>query len=469
MEYMRLSIRILIFSFLLNFLISDILKAQDIDCLDCHDNLIENSIHFENLECQDCHVDIDNEDHIDKGAVKVSCADCHEEYSNLVKKDIHHRLKTKVKNAPDCITCHDSHEIKSPSLSTNKTRDYCSQCHESIVLANPYHSEAVENETCFECHESEEHIPLLNQSVHKELNCADCHNYISHNLEGHPDNIEKLQTADCYLCHTDIANVHRESIHGISLLEGVNEAAQCWNCHGSHSILNIDDPNSMVYPVNLAATCGECHDNPEFEEKFVLTHKQPGKMYSLSVHGILLKKEGNGAPNCSSCHGVHDIKSKVQSGSKISSFNIPNTCGKCHKDVTEEYKESIHWIYAKKGAKFSPVCNDCHSEHSIHAVNVANKALEIKKLQEKTCMICHQSEILAERYGLSGAEPKQYQDSYHGLAVVRGDEEAAMCVDCHGAHNILPENFPKSTVNQANVTQTCLKCHDDATNIFAMS
>ncbi len=444
--------------------------AQEFKCGDCHENLIQKSVHNEAIGCQDCHQDIKDESHTEKkNYKKVKCETCHEEYGTLVKSDIHHRLKGKVKNPPDCKICHGTHEIKTPPKDNSlKVKEYCSKCHTSMVLANPYHSKVVDGNKCISCH-TQNGYTKLPQSVHKNLECADCHNFISHNLTNHPKNLKYTQKADCYLCHSKIAKEHRESIHGISLSEGVDEAAMCWNCHGSHEIKKVKDPASSVYPKNLGNTCGTCHDNPKIVEKFSFSIKNPGTLYSNSVHGMLVAKGRLDAATCSLCHGVHDIKNRVQPGSKISAFNVPETCGQCHQEIVNEYEKSIHWIRAKQGVREAPVCNDCHNEHSIHAVNTIDKKLDAKKLQQKTCMVCHEDPRMAERFGGTGNQAKQYEDSYHGLAVSRGDKEAAMCIDCHGVHKILPKQNPESTVNAANVTATCKKCHQEATETFSKS
>lgn len=450
------------------FLFVEKTTAQDFNCLDCHDNVIEKSVHNEIIGCQDCHADVKDEEHIEKKPQKVNCGTCHEEYTGLVNADIHHRLK--IKNPPSCSTCHGNHEIQSPPKENKqKVKEICSKCHTSAILANPYHTKAIGNQQCYACHKDVDTRITLPSSVHKNLQCADCHNYISNNLAKHPQNVTATQKADCYLCHGDIAKIHRESIHGISLREGIDEAAKCWDCHGSHDIKKVNNESSKVHPKNLAATCGSCHDNPDFAKKFDIAIPQPGKMYSKSVHGILVKEGNANAPTCKTCHGVHDIKNKIQPGSKISTFNTPQTCGECHKEIVEEYEQSIHWIRAKKGFREAPVCDDCHSEHSINAINTADKREEAKKIQEKTCIACHENPRISERFGKDGSQAKQYQDSYHGLAVMRGDKDAAMCVDCHSVHKILPKDHEASSVNPANVTETCKKCHEDATPVFSQS
>ena len=447
-------------------------QAQQFNCLDCHENVIQKSVHNEAIDCQSCHQDIVDESHADnKDKIKkVQCQSCHDDKLQSMQNDIHRRLKGKVKNPPDCKKCHGTHEVqKPPVVNSVKAKMYCNKCHTSMVVANDYHSTLVAKNKCLSCHKNVDTKLTLPSSVHKNLQCADCHNYISNNLANHPKNVKATQKADCYICHSEIAKEHRESIHGISLHEGIDEAAKCWNCHGSHNIKHVKNPSSLVYPKNLATTCGKCHDDPKMVQKFGFGIKNPGFMYSHSVHGKLVQQGKLDAANCSICHGTHDIKNRVQQGSKISSFNVPQTCGQCHQKIAEEFETSIHWIRAKKGVRESPVCNDCHNEHSIEAVNTVDKKAEAKLIQEKTCVVCHTNPRIAERYGVEAGNVKQYQDSYHGLAVMRGDKDAAMCVDCHSVHSILPKSHPASTVNPANVTATCKKCHATATETFSQS
>ncbi|MGK5090707.1 cytochrome b/b6 domain-containing protein [Deltaproteobacteria bacterium TL4] len=476
---------IVAFSF---FLLTSKAQGQTYDCVgECHKNEVIPPIHKE-ITCQECHTNVD-EKHEDENvtAELVTCASesCHKDRIDEMNYGIHQRLKGQVTDdLPTCVTCHNDHAMTAPSKSKNKVADYCETCHENILLVNSFHFEKfIPAKTCMEdCHESDEiqYEKELATSTHKMFTCMDCHHYVATHLEEHEgEDVPFTQTADCYLCHKKEALEHRDSIHGISLKEGVNEAAQCWNCHGSHNILPVKDENNSVFRTKLAETCGKCHDNPEFVEKFSMSIKQPGKMYAQSVHGKLIEKgkmklsvaegEEKEIATCVLCHGVHDIKNRVQPNSKISVYNVPQTCGKCHEKVTEEYQRSIHWIRAKKGVREAPVCNDCHSEHSVEAINTLDKKLEMKKIQEETCLQCHQNPLLAKRYSLSGGEANQYKDSYHGLAVMRGDKDAAMCIDCHNVHEILPQKHPNSSVNPNNVMKTCNGCHPRATPLFSQS
>lgn len=449
--------------------LSTITYSQDFNCLDCHENVVEKSVHIQDNSCQGCHKDVVDEEHIETGVKKVNCGTCHTDISRSFTNDIHVRFN--VKNPPSCITCHGTHEIqKAPIAGNQKIKQYCSQCHTSMILTSNYHKSASFTESnCYSCHKSVNVKITLPSSVHKNLICSDCHTNFERFTADHSKTLKKSQIADCSQCHADIAKEHKESIHGIALQDGIDESATCWDCHGSHDVKHVKMESSRVHPKNLASTCGHCHDNPELAKKFGIGIPTPGMMYSNSVHGKLVQEGRMDAATCSMCHGVHNIKNKVQPSSKISAFNIPETCGQCHEQAAKDYQQSIHWIRAKKGFRESPVCDDCHSEHSIQAVTTVNQRIEARKLQEKTCIVCHENPRIAERFGKSGTQARSYQDSYHGLAVMRGDTKAAMCVDCHHVHKILPSDHPESTVNVANVQATCQTCHPNASQVFSQS
>lgn len=464
--------------------------TQD-DCLICHEDqslsyerygkkvsLFVNGERFANsvhggFDCDDCHTgfvadDLPHKEGID--IYRVDCADCHEEIYSIVQNDVHHRLIERVKNPPECIDCHGYHYVKPPEMSPNKAREYCSSCHETKLLMRPFHTvQDVSKNPCADCHETEDFLPQLSKSVHHDLICSDCHSAIGSKLDNHPANLDKVEIASCYVCHKEQADEHKESIHGISLGEGVLEAATCWDCHGTHDILPVENPDSRVSNGNLGHTCGVCHDDPKFAEKFNLISVRSGLRFEDSFHYTLIAQGKEMDMNCSTCHGVHNIKNRIQPGSTISAYNLNETCGQCHADVVHEYKNSIHWIGAKKGLRVAPVCSDCHSEHSPRAKELAEGTFSVKQFQEEVCISCHQDPILTARLGLSQDEAYSYQDSYHGLAVKRNDPRAAYCIDCHNVHDILPQNHPQSSVSKENVLATCQKCHPNATQIFAES
>jgi predicted CXXCH cytochrome family protein len=57
---------------------------------------------------------------------------------------------------------------------------------------------------------------------------------------------------------------------------------------------------------------------------------------------------------------------------------------------------------------------------------------------------------------------EKYQNSIHGKITARGDRHVAQCITCHGVHDIVAVNNPKSPVYPLNIPNTCNKCHGNA-------
>lgn len=456
---------------------SKTLAQTNEDCLMCHaDQGIEVALAkspHKKASCISCHKDaaVAEFPHADD-LKKVNCGSCHKDKQAQVQNDIHSKLKKiPVAKKPTCQVCHGSgHSVIPTSTLSNKSKQICGKCHSDNKLISKYHVTDSDTELkCSNCHIKQPYKTLLSKSVHSGLSCSNCHSYAANNPKEHRLKKGERVAADCYVCHPNIAAEHKESIHGLSILEGMKEAAHCWDCHGSHSITAISSSQSKVSSKKIEHTCGKCHDNPAFNDKHVSTVKQPGKKYATSVHGKLVAAGSKTAPTCATCHGVHNIKNRVQENSMISATGITDVCIKCHKQITEEYTKSIHWLAVKKGIRNAPTCNDCHSEHEIFAINTNSRRQEIKRMQEYTCLTCHNNLLLAYRYNINQRNVNSYQDSYHGLAVMHGDDKAAMCIDCHGMHKILPKYHHESSVNPDNIVSTCKKCHTKATAEFAKS
>ncbi|HUU85529.1 MAG TPA: hypothetical protein VM243_18675 [Phycisphaerae bacterium] len=79
------------------------------------------------------------------------------------------------------------------------------------------------------------------------------------------------------------------------------------------------------------------------------------------------------------------------------------------------------------------------------------------------CGNCHADVERMNPYGLRTDQLSRYWTSGHGKALKeRGDERVAVCVDCHGWHDILPGHEPGSKTHPLNVPGTCARCHSDA-------
>ncbi|UCH61808.1 MAG: hypothetical protein JSU77_08325 [Fidelibacterota bacterium] len=322
-----------------------------------------------------------------------------------------------------------------------------------------------QDDSCLDCHEVS-----TEESIHEGFGCLDCHTGLE--LEEHID--EGIlpvfsQEETCGGCHEDAWNEHSASVHGLKLNSLSPDEATCVDCHGSHEILPADDSNSLVHSANMISTCGRCHANPELVERHNIDILDPVTRYKQSIHFSVLEESGYASATCNDCHGTHDIQNLRHSRSTINYWNVAETCGKCHLQEYEEFQGSDHWLALQRGVRDAPACITCHGEHAISDPTGRYDIIKKRELADHTCLKCHSDDELALKYGLQEGVAATYSDSYHGLAVMRGDEEAASCFDCHGVHAILGQEHENSTIHASNLQGTCAQCHPNATTQFAQT
>lgn len=303
----------------------------------------------------------------------------------------------------------------------------------------------------------------INGSIHSGFGCVDCHQGVKNEVH-----MERPGPVNCGICHQKEWELCKGSYHGQKYLEGEKDAPWCKDCHGSHDIKGVNDPQSITYRLNIPKMCAVCHQNPEITKRYNIPVKEPYKLYHLSVHGIAIEQKGlMEAAVCTDCHGAHTLQPAEDPRSEIYKYNVPETCGKCHSDVTETYEESVHGKALAEKLPNAPVCTDCHSEHNI--LPPENKASTIygANLSKTTCPRCHSAEYLSEKYGIISQKKTPFLDSYHGAASRAGVTVVANCASCHGYHDILPSSDPKSPINKNNLDKTCGKCHPNTGENFA--
>lgn len=263
--------------------------ASDV-CLDCHGqsslkrieptrravslyvdrDTLASSVHAD-LECVNCHRDVTAIPHRSPVAA-VNCRRCH--YVEPLPRPtprgaarggagVHQQaLEAGVVDAPTCQTCHGSHDVLAPGNPRSRV-------HRTRV-----------SETCGRCHLAE--YAQYQGSVHGVALargnpdvpvCSDCHG--SHTIAGprapgSPVGVRAIPET-CGRCHEseplarkyqvppERLATYRESYHGLANQFGSTRVANCASCHGAHDIRPSTDPQSSIYPANLARTCGRCH------------------------------------------------------------------------------------------------------------------------------------------------------------------------------------------------------------------
>jgi len=321
---------------------------------------------------------------------------------------------------------------------------------------------ALTNEECLNCHTKAGEKALIRNSkefagsVHGGLTCDTCHEKIT--VYPHP---RRTKAISCQTCHDDKAKIVSKSEHALKVIPN---SEMCESCHGMpHTILNSKNPGSPTSRNKITDTCNNCHTKMGFQKL-----KDAYSSYSKTVHGkAFLEKNNLKAAICIDCHGSHNLETASNSEATIYKFNIPATCGKCHKNQLKDYQLSIHAQAIRAGKKEAPVCIDCHGEHNIKEhtdlTSTVNKVAIVK-----TCSHCHSSEKINTKFGLPADRVETYLESYHGIAYQYNAATVANCATCHNYHDILPSSDPRSSVSPANLAKTCGKCHIGASKKVAL-
>jgi cytochrome b subunit of formate dehydrogenase/nitrate/TMAO reductase-like tetraheme cytochrome c subunit len=325
--------------------------------------------------------------------------------------------------------------------------------------------EPIDSSSCGNCHELSLHgtdfADDLSHSVHEGLECLDCHT----NKDTVPHREEETRfwagCEGCRSCHDEASAQYQA--HGRAAIGACEDMPHCSDCHGDHDVLPSSVKRSQVHPTNLPQTCGKCHEDLNITTKYDILIDHPIEIYETSVHGQATKGGVYVAASCNDCHSsggtAHRILSPGYQESSINHFNIPDTCGQCHKGVEGDYMDGIHGKLVSRSETDAPVCTDCHGEHGILSPDDSRSPVSRSKVAEQTCSPCHESAVLNEKYGLKTGRFTTFIDSYHGLKSKAGDTHVANCASCHGVHRILPSSDPTSTVHPANLQKTCGDCH----------
>ena len=212
-------------------------------------------------------------------APAAECTSCHDQGQKL-DKSAHKGLT--------CETCHDSHE-KYPHPA-NIPKPQCATCHAD--QAGDY--------------ESGVHGQARKHGNEGAPDCALCHGS-AHELLPPKSQAFRMAVPDtCGMCHSDVVEQYRGSVHGQALAQGITQAPLCTDCHGEHKIIKPTNAASPVNAAHIRETCGSCHGDVRLTRKFGLPSDRLVS-FDSSYHGLAAKAGSQTVANCASCHGVHNI------------------------------------------------------------------------------------------------------------------------------------------------------------------
>ncbi|MHC5003929.1 MAG: hypothetical protein ACYTJ0_12475 [Planctomycetota bacterium] len=223
---------------------------------------------------------------------------------------------------------------------------------------------------------------------------------------------------------------------------------RCFDCHGQTGIAEMSaaDRRLMV---------AVDPDAPEPSE-IVASAVRPGLfvdelVYAASVHGRVA---------CTSCHqDCEELPHAIDTETA--------RCGACHAAEQSDYEHSVHGESIAHGGQQAARCRDCHGTHDI--LSSRNPQSRTYKLQLPfTCAKCHtNATMMEESHVHQPLAAQQYIDSMHGRGLIAdGLIVAPSCNDCHGVHEILRADDPRSTISKNHIPATCGKCHIGVERIY---
>ncbi len=421
-------------------------------------NIISNyteSIHGEALlkkglvvaaNCASCHTahsimpHTEPESSINRRNIARTCTKCHAGIEQVHRKIIRGELWEKESHVlPACVDCHQPHKIRNVFYEQGMADKDCQSCHMKPGLK-------AADGRLMTVHQTE-----LQGSMHAKVACAQCHSEVNVSKRRPCETI--VNKVDCTKCHEQVGLTYQTSTHGQLFAKKDPNAPFCTECHGTHKVLSNKDQASQTFPTNVPTLCAKCHREGEKAAiRYGGAQHEIIQNYTESIHGKGLLQSGlTVTAMCTSCHTAHGELPKSDPNSTVNPNNVPNTCGRCHHGIEEQFNNSIHSRTVTKTDKKLPICSDCHTAHKIRRTDADG----FKQSIMTTCGNCHKEQA------------DTYFDTYHGKVSRLGYTKTAQCYNCHGAHDILRVADPKSHLSRANVVTTCRQCHSSATRRFA--
>lgn len=267
-------------------------------CADCHKEHAVGGVHGEvghdlrtPLGCMDCHAG--NPHHIlpvddARSAVHAlsqvkTCGGCHEPALETYQESIHGQALGRPGPllAATCADCHGAHDVspaaeESSSLHADNVTHTCGQCHPMI-------QEALDRSVHGSAHQPDPSVDATDQSTAgpRRPICTDCHQ--RHDVQPTGENPFRLDLPNrCGNCHANLSSRYAMSLHGELTELGYGPAAKCADCHGSHAVRPMSDPQSLLSSANRPATCGKCHSGVSAASRFVdfdphADHRDPAR------------------------------------------------------------------------------------------------------------------------------------------------------------------------------------------------
>jgi predicted CXXCH cytochrome family protein len=274
-------------------------------------------------------------------------------------------------------------------------------------------------------------VDALDKSAHgahpgPALSCTDCHSPADYQFPHEPVAEEDLRTFNvaqaesCERCH------QQPHLNGHPGPETENPVV-CTDCHGSHDVETVEEIRTGA----IADRCVDCHTDSG------VGIIDPHILTDIVRKGLFADRVDS--DYCLSCHSQEGLTLVFASGDELS--------------LTIDEDALHNSVHGADNSWQALDCVDCHDRYTFPHKPVEAASLREYNLERYTfCAKCHEG-----HYELT-------LDSVHGDALVAGNHEAAVCTDCHGAHDTPTPGKPRERISQ-----TCRQCHSTIYDTYAGS
>lgn len=195
---------------------------------------------------------------------------------------------------------------------------------------------------------------------------------------------------------------------------------------------------------------------------------------------------------CLDCHGTPGLTMTLENGEILELTVLPEdhrnsvhgqmgyACVQCHTTVGN-YPHPPFQAASLRDASLQlyQACQRCHArQYELASDSVHATALESGNQQAAICTDCHTAHQVRRLNDAETGELTQeariwipqtcakchsaiyekYQTSVHGSALTEGNEDVPTCIDCHGVHNI---EDPTTASFRLKSPKICSECHTD--------
>ena len=216
------------------------------------------------------------------------------------------------------------------------------------------------------------------------------------------------------------------------------ETPKCSTCHGT----GVGKPLPANHQGRSEATCLSCHpsatQHASGEAPTKPQQQQAGPSPTPTTTPGAAKKDTpalSEVDRCMACHQDDKLSRTLESGEILNLYVDANA-----------YVNSVH------GGKLS--CSDCHAGFTgfPHPELRASSKRAYVVAYYEVCKRCH------------FANYTKTLDSVHYAVLSSGSQNAPVCTDCHGAHNVVRQNS-----SRAHVSHSCGACHQEVYADYAES